>query len=568
MRIRRKMLALAAVATSTMMVASACGSGGDADGNGEKEVTWVVSDVPGAWQATHSLGGSVYTVQMLAGTLPYLGTWLPDGSTYEWQMDYLAEEPEVLNDDLDEGPFEYQIVLSDDAVWSDGEPMTGDDLRATWMMFTSPEEGHCDGCEPRAAGPGYDNIEEIEVDGKTATVRLKEGFTNPEWQGDFGAHNMGGGFYPAHIAEEQGWDIDEPSELGEYFEWLHAERPEWSGGPYIITEGDLNTEVVKEPNPEWFGDEPNLDRITMQFNTDEGTYVNALQNGEIDGASPSVYNTDIITQLEDLPDVDLSIAEGSVWEHVDLNLENEWLEDVELRRAIFTAIDRQEIADRNFAETYPEIELKNNHIFGNDSEYFVDHYEGDTQGTGDIEAAIEILEDADYELDGDTLTLDGDEVGPFRLRATDSDVRNNSMQLIQAQLAEIGIEANIEPTDDLGATTEEGDYDIMQFGWQGTPDFITSPNQFWHSSSGSNYGGYANDEVDELTNDVINSLDLDEAAENANAATEIVVSEAYVLPLMAEPYYYFADDHMVNVEDNTHSSYRATYNIGEWDIAD
>src|SRR5699024_12683425 len=115
MRIRRKMLALAAVATSTMMVASACG-GGDADGNGEKEVTWVVSDVPGAWQATHSLGGSVYTVQMLAGTLPYLGTWLPDGSTYEWQMDYLAEEPEVLNDDLDEGPFEYQIVLSDDAV--------------------------------------------------------------------------------------------------------------------------------------------------------------------------------------------------------------------------------------------------------------------------------------------------------------------------------------------------------------------------------------------------------------------------------------------------------------------
>src|SRR5699024_11895253 len=99
-------------------------------------------------------------------------------------------------------------------------------------------------------------------------------------------------------------------------------------------------------------------------------------------------------------------------------------------------------------------------------------------------ADLEILEDADYELDGDTLTLDGDEVGPFRLRATDSDVRNNSMQLIQAQLAEIGIEANIEPTDDLGATTEEGDYDSMQFGWQGTPDLITTPHQFWHSSSG------------------------------------------------------------------------------------
>src|SRR5699024_11630404 len=105
---------------------------------------------------------------------------------------------------------------------------------------------------------------------------------------------------------------------------------------------------------------------------------------------------------------------------------------------------------------------------------------------------------------------------------------------------------------------------VRQCGWQGPPDSTTARNEFGHSSSGSNYGGYANDEVEELTNDVINSLDLDEAAENANAATEIVVSEAYVLPLMAEPYYYFAGDHMVNVEDNTHSSYRATYNIGEW----
>ena len=561
---RRKTLALAAAATSVAMIAGGCsGEGGD---EGPDEVTWVINSLPAAWQGISIAGGSVYVIQMLSGVLPNTGHWDPEGE-YQYNMDVLAEEPELINEDPDEGTVEWQYTFNEDAVWSDGTPMSGEDLRATWMMSAAPGEGHCEGCDPRDTTT-YDKIEEIETEGQTATVRLKDGVGNPEWQETFDAHNIAGGFLPAHLAEENDWDIDDPAQLGEYYDWLHSTMPEWSGGPYQIVEGDLDNEVIKEPNPEWFGDEPGLDRIRMPFNDDEGTFYNAFVNDEIDGANPADYNEDVFTQLEGLGDVNMDIGEGETWEHLSFNLEVEAFEDVALRRAIFTAIDRDDIASRNYEAGYPEYELKNNHVFGSDSEYFVDHYEDETQGTGDIDAATEILEDAGYEIEGDQLTLDGEEVGPFSLRSTDSGVRNTSVQLIQQKLAEIGITANIDMTDDLGTMTAEGDYDIVQFGWSGSPWFATNPEQFWHSESGSNFGNYSNDEVDELATEVANAPTLDEAADLANETMEILVPDAYVMPIMAEPNYFFADERLENVHDNLNSSYRATYNIGEWTLAD
>ncbi|MGW5876896.1 ABC transporter family substrate-binding protein [Nocardiopsis terrae] len=566
---RRKTLALAAAATSAVMVASGCSGGGDdGGGGGSKEATWVINSLPGAWQSVSLAGGSVYTIQMLSGTIPYTGQWQPD-ATYEYDMDVLAEEPTLINDDVDEGPVSWSITLADDAVWSDGEPMTGEDLRVTWMLSTSPDEGYCTDCDPRDSS-SYDKVDTIEVDGKTATITLKEGEGNPEWMGLFDAHSIAGGFLPAHLAAEQDLDIDDPDDLGEYYDWLHAERPDWSGGPYVIVDGDLENEVVKEPNPNWFGEtEPALDKITMMYNTDEGTYVNAFVNNELDGANPAQYSEDVITQLQDVGNAELSIGEGSTWEHLDFNMENEQLQDVELRRAIFTAIDRDDIANRNFGAGYPDYELKNNHVFGNDSPYFVDHFEGESQGTGDLDEARSILEDAGYEgyESGGTLTLDGEEIGPLRLGSTDTAIRNNSLQLIQAQLAEIGITGNIEITDNLGGMLTELEFDIAQYGWSGSPYFASSPTTYWYSGAGSNYGRYANDEVDELVLAAGNAPDLDTAADLANQAMEIVVPDAYVLPIMAEPNYFFVNsDRLANVHDNLQSSYRATYNIGEWDV--
>ncbi|ASU82418.1 ABC transporter substrate-binding protein [Nocardiopsis gilva YIM 90087] len=579
---RKSVTGLAAVLTAAAMVATACTGGNGGDGavrgwedcsekpntcnSGERaeggEITWMVNSVPGAWSAISPEGGSVYTVQMLSGVLPYVGQWAPDGETYEYNMDLLAEEPELLSED----PFSFQFKLRPEAVWDDGTPITADDFEVTWKMATSPGEGHCDGCTSRSPEK-YDNVEKVEGtdDGKTVTVTLKEGKADAEWFGFLDVHGISGGLHPAHLAEEQGLDVDDPKDLGEYFEWLHGTRPDYSGGPYKIVEGDLENQVIKEPNENYYGEtKPTLDKVIVRFIQDESTWVPALTNGEIDGGNPAQYNADIIEQIKGMGTTYFDIGPGPSWEHIDLNTENKWLKDVELRRAIFTAIDVNEIAERNFGAGFPDFKVKTNHIFSADSPYHKDVISETGQGSGDVEAAEKILTDAGYELDGDTLTKDGEKVGPFRLRATDTVTRSTSMQIIQSQLSDIGVTTNIEVTDDLGAMLGGQDYDIAQFGWSGDPFFTSSPAQYWHSESGSNFGNYSNEKVDELAEKVQTATTLDEAAEYANQAAALVVQDAYVLPILHEPNYAFVNEGFTNIRDNRQSSNRALYNIGAW----
>jgi peptide/nickel transport system substrate-binding protein len=216
---------------------------------------------------------------------------------------------------------------------------------------------------------------------------------------------------------------------------------------------------------------------------------------------------------------------------------------------------------------FPDSEPKTNHMFTSLSPYHEDVVSHTGHGSGDVDAALEILEGAGYEYDGSTLTREGEQVGPFRLRSTSTTLRATAMELIQAQLERIGIEIVIETTDDLGGMLGAGDYDIAQFGWSGSPFFTATPFQQWHSESGSNFGGFDNPEVDELADLARNAPTLDEAAEHSNQAARIVVEDAYVLPLFDSPVYLFVVDEYVNVNDNLFSSLRGAHNNEMWGVA-
>jgi peptide/nickel transport system substrate-binding protein len=538
-----------------------CNSADRRDGG---SITWIVNAKPGGWFAYSPEGGSVYTIQMLHGIYPYTGQWEPDGKTYKYNMDLLAEEPELLG----ESPFRYQFKFRPEAVWDDGTPITADDWIVSWKMSTSAAEGHCTGCRPRSTGKA-DSIESVEGsdNGKTVTVTLKDGQADPEWFGWFSAHSIGGGLMPAHIAKNNGLDVNDPAQLGQYFEYLNRTMPTFSGGPYRLVQGDLENQVIKEPNDRWYGQtKPTLDTVVIRFIDDEGAWAPALSNGEVHGASPATFGEDVIRSVQGMPNVHLDISPGPSWEHVDFNLQNPWFADVALRRAIFTAIDANDIANRVYGSLFPDYTLRTNHIFGRNSEYHVDHLGPTGQGSGDAEKALGILRDAGYAFDGTTLTKDGRTVGPFRLRSTATPVRSTSMELIQSYLREIGIEITIQPTDNLGNTLNGQDYDIMQFGWSGSPFFTVSPTQYWHTGSGSNFGKYSDPEVDRLVDDAAKAASLDEAARLANDATKLVVDDAYVLPLFDTPVYVFVTDAYTNVRDNPASSLRGLYNNHEWGL--
>jgi peptide/nickel transport system substrate-binding protein len=540
-----------------------CNSGERQDGG---TIIWTLDVAPDGYFPMSPEGGSVYTLQSINGILPYFGQFQPDG-TYKYNMDVLAAEPQIISED----PFTTQWQIREEAVWDDGTPINANDMIITWKMSTPEDAGYCVGCRPRS----FDELTEMvegSPDGKTVTVTYKEGIKDPEWFAYGSAHGIVGGFAPAHVAEGQGLDITDPEDLGEYFAFLNDNPPEFSGGPYLIEEFDLENQVVKVPNPNWYGEvKPTLERVVIRFLSDAGTWVPALNNGELNGASPAGWEEDVVRQVLEMENVKVSISSGPSWEHLDVNMDNEWLGgDVELRRAIFTVIDQSDLADRIYGSLFPDYTVRRNHVFRSDSEYFVDQLEGTGQGSGDVEAARAILEAAGYQgMDGGAgaLTKDGEEVGPFRLRATTAAARVTAQQLIQGYLAEIGIQANIEPTDDLGGTLVSQDYDLMEFGWSGSPLFFGTMGQFWDSPSASNFGKYSNSEVDRLVDLEEQSATLDESAAIHNQAMELVVDDAYVLPLWDSPVYVFVTDNYVHVRDNTNSSLRALYEHHAWGVA-
>jgi peptide/nickel transport system substrate-binding protein len=590
MRIRNRLAGVAAVgAVATLALAlGACGGdGGDSDAERSRgfedcaenpntcnggdredggEIVWTLDQSPDGYFPWSPEGGSVYTLQAIQGILPYFGQFLPDGE-YAYNMDVLAEEPQIVSDD----PFQTSWRIKDEAVWDDGTPISADDVIISWKMSTEEDAGYCVGCRPRAPETLIENIEATDG-GKGFTVTYREGVNDPEWFAFMSAHGIIGGVAPAHVATNNGWDTNTPEDLGEYFEFLNDNPPEFSGGPYIIEEFDIDNQVIKVPNPSWYGEiQPTLERIVVRFLDDESTWVPALQNGELNGASPAGWAPDVIRQVQDMENVRVNIQSGPSWEHIDLNMDNQWIgADPELRRAIFTVIDQQDLATRVYGDLYPEIEPRGNHVHGSESQYYVDHLEGTGQGSGDVEAARQLLTAAGYEgVDGGAgaLTKDGEQVGPFRLRSTTAPARVTAQQLIQGYLAEIGIQANIEPTDDLGGTLVGQDYDIMEFGWSGSPLFFGTGQQFWDSTSGSNFGKYSNPEVDELIQQEQLAQSLDDSAELHDQMMEIVVNDAYVLPLYSTPVYVFVTDNYVNVRDNTNTSLRALYETHGWGVA-
>ena len=530
-----------------------CNSGETAQGG---QIVWAFEQEQASWNQQTATGNTFVLAQIVDRFLPSTGRFLPDG-TWEWNLDLLAAEPQLTSEE----PQTWVYQIRPEAKWNDGTDITADDFIWLWK-HNAADPDLCDGCDPAGSG-GYDAMESVvgSDNGKTVTVTLKEGQKFAEWQFLFTQ------MYPAHIAAAQGFDLDTPEGMKQSSDYFAETQPTYSGGPFQVAQADLRQQIILERNPNYYGDPAPLDQITFRIITEQDALVTAMSSGEIDGAGPQP-NQDMVTQISQMPNVLSHVGAGYQWEHLDLNLENEFLADVELRRAIFTAIDINNINQRTFASFFPDVEQKMNHLFLKTDPYYVDHISGTGQGSGDVQAAMDILTAAGYTLEGDQLmTPEGEPVGPLRFVHTEGNqLRATTAQLVQEDLAEIGIPVTIETTADLGLTLAEGDFDIMIFAWVGSPAFQTSGNQFWACEGGGNYGHYCNEEVDRLVNEALNQIDLADVADLLNQAMEIVVNEAYVLPISDKPVYAFANADYLNIRPNFTNS-GVPYNAEEWGLA-
>jgi ABC-type transport system substrate-binding protein len=350
------------------------------------EATWAVASGWSNWNLWHTDGNVSYLRQALNPLYANGGTFLPDES-WEYNDAVLAGEPELINED----PMQVAYTLNPDANWGDGNPITGDDFVYQWYQRSGDEE-HCDDrCAPPST-VGFDSIVSIEEDEEgRVVVTYEEGQINPEWSINY--EPLGS---PQHIAVENGFDWqNDPEQMGASAEWFGENPPTWSAGPYIPVDASMGEYVIYEPNPDYAGSaEPQLERLTVQVVEGTEAIITELRNGAIDGAWPASYDAEALTPLDAEDNLHYEVYEGSIWDHFDLNMSNEFLSEHALREAILVATDVDDIIDRVWTGT--GVTQRMNHIFKEASPYYVDYISDTGQGSGDVARARQILEDAGY----------------------------------------------------------------------------------------------------------------------------------------------------------------------------
>ncbi|MBV8540257.1 MAG: ABC transporter family substrate-binding protein [Pseudonocardiales bacterium] len=514
------------------------------------QLTFVIEKNVANWNLLASEGNVFENGEVLKAVLPYTFVTQPDLT--------VAMNTGLLDSAKVTGTSPETIVykIKKDAVWSDGTPITAEDFSYNWKVQNGRD---CPGC-PAYTTSGYDQVQSVvgSEGGKTVTATLTKPFT--DWKQLWGG---GSPIYPAHVAARHG-DITTPQGLAASFTWFEKNTPTYSGGPYRIDDFTNNESVTLVPNPRWYGPRPKLDRLIYRIITDANQEPTALQNREVQVIYPQPQ-VDLVQQVRRIPGVSSFIGLGLNWEHFDLNLQNSYLADPALRTAMFTAVDRQAIIDKTVGQFTNKVKPMNSHNFIPQQSGYEDVVSETGQGSGNLARARQILAAAGYKIDGDRLTTPiGMSVPPMRIRYTiGNQIRQVECELFAQAVKPLGITVQVVPTDDLGATTSRGDYDIVVFAWDLSPFPYGGAVQLWGTGQGDNFGHYSNPDVDRLIAAAGSQTDASLAEEMLNQADRRLTKDAYVLPLYQKPTFIALYDDIANVRDDS-SQDGPPYNVAEW----
>jgi len=576
MRTRSKRLTgLVAIAVVGLLAASACSKSSSSSNTPQYSPGFAECETkPNTCNNGPTAPGGDITVA-IEKTLPNWNTWDGEGNTYETGqvLSGLLPAPFILNPDgavtlnsdmmasaeitVASDPFTVVYKIKPEAVWSDGSPISAKDFEYQWHINNGKDCADC----AVAGTTGYDGITSLTGSDNDKTVTVVFSSVFADWQSLFG-------LYPAAVAAKQG-DLTTPEGLKKSYDYFVNTVPDWSGGPYVISDYQKDVSVTEKPNPKWYGKvKPSLNSVVFKIITDQTAEVPALQNNEIQVmlAQPS---QDIVDQVKAISGVNYNLAKGPTWEHLDLNFKNKYFantpEGDALRKAIFTAIDREAIIKKTLAFFDGAAPLNNHNIQPGQPGY-KDVITPTGQGAGKTDDAKKILTDAGYKIDGDTLKLPSGEALPeIRFGYTNGNtVREQTGQIVQAQLAAIGVKIKLAPFPKLGAALASGDFDIIDFAWVGSP-FLTGGTDLWGTDGGGNYGHYSSAAVDAIMKQIKTESDYTKIRDLFNQADEIMSKDAAVLPLYQKPVFLAVYDKYINIRNNANLS-GPTYNIQEWGL--
>lgn len=120
-------------------------------------------------------------------------------------------------------------------------------------------------------------------------------------------------------------------------------------GPYILTDFVTDEYAIFERNENYWGELPEIEKITVKVIPDNQTRIMALESGEIDLIfGKNMLDADAISQYIDSEEFEVALSDPTSTRHIVLNTTNDILSDTAVRQALQHATNREAISEGIF----------------------------------------------------------------------------------------------------------------------------------------------------------------------------------------------------------------------------
>jgi len=473
---------------------------------------------------------------------------------------------------------ETTFKIRQNATWSDGTPVTADDVVWTYKVSLNPEWGAPAGNDLELK---YSDV--VKVDPHTVVFKMMSenqahaaGFADQKGPIVHPFYIFGfdfGTVYPAHrLNSLVDFDPQSSPKVRDLHSSVYSRAPIGSG-PYTLESWDAGVQMVLKARNDYFRGKPPIDTVVIRgFEASKETLLAQLQAGEIQTIGQETLDVTDVDAVNAIPDVKAYVRAGTTVEHIDLNTEHPILSDKTVRKAIAYGIDRNELVLRVLSgqsaaanSLTPPISV----LFNKDTPSY--NY--------DPEKAKQMLEADGWTVGSDGIRTKGGQRMSFKYQSTNAAVRLKTMPLVKDQLARIGVEVNIETVPGqtyFGQTgpLRQGTLEMGEYATVGSLDsgvdmitlysskFIpTEANNF----AGGNYPRWKNSTADSLIQTEANTLNMSVRKPAMDALQLLLAEELPTINLYFRPNVYAAANKVANFKPEFASN-GYTWNIWEWDV--
>jgi len=403
------------------------------------------------------LDGSATTIDLAMLTMSFAVRYNSKG---EPVADALTEVPTVANGDVSKDGLTLKYKLRHNITFQDGVPLTCKDVVFSWRYVMDPKTNV-------SATDGFSSIRTIDCpDPYTAVIRLKSVYA-PFLQTIFGP-NGNVPFLPEHL-------------LAKYMDGKGGQNTApynsmpIGSGPFKVIEWSRGSVVRMAAYTNYFLGKPKLNEIDFYPQPDENTAETQLQTHAIDMlARGTAINWPRYKALGDDPKNGLKAIQVNsfIYDHIDFNMQNPILSDINVRHALAFATNRGEIIAKIFhGAAYPTDSPEHPVLSWAYTTNTV-HYPFDP-------AKAKAILDADgWRVGPDGVRVKNGTRLEFNLSTQTESTGGKAMQaLLQREWHDVGVQADVKnyPTSQMFANGNEGileggHFDVATYAWVGAPD--------------------------------------------------------------------------------------------------